>query len=260
MSFLTKTVQLILGKDLNFQVGFIICGTQKGGTTALDYYLRLHPEICMANKKEVHFFDNDRNFLNQDPNYFAYHIHFNPKSIHEIIGEATPIYMYWNHVMERIRHYNPNIKLIVILRNPIHRAFSHWNMERDRKRENRTFWKAIQEEGIKNKTRNQDRTFSYIDRGFYSRQIIEIYKYFEKEQLLILKNEDLRNNPNIVLDKVAEFLSITAFEDIRHEEIHSRKYLSKINHREYEFLSLLYRNEIQDLENLLNWDLSSWSK
>ena len=50
-------------KKLTFKVGFIICGTQKGGTTALDYYLRLHNQICMAKKKEVHFFDEDNGQL-----------------------------------------------------------------------------------------------------------------------------------------------------------------------------------------------------
>jgi hypothetical protein len=52
MSLFEKTIKVILGKDLDFQVGFIVCGTQKGGTSALDHYLRLHPEICMANKKD----------------------------------------------------------------------------------------------------------------------------------------------------------------------------------------------------------------
>ena len=54
---------MIFKLNQHFSIGFIICGSQKGGTTALDYYLRLHQDICMAKKKEVHFFDNDKYFL-----------------------------------------------------------------------------------------------------------------------------------------------------------------------------------------------------
>ena len=141
---------LFLKKKLDFKVGFIICGTQKGGTTALDFYLRLHNQICMADKKEVHFFDKDELFQRNKLDYSHYHSFFTPNSSHKIIGEATPIYMYWKNVVKRIYSYNPFIKLILVLRNPARRAFSHWNMETQRKRENRTFWKAINEE-ISNK-------------------------------------------------------------------------------------------------------------
>ena len=88
--------------------------------------------------------------------------------------------MYWNQAIERIYEYNPKIKLILILRNPINRAFSHWNMERDRNRENRSFWDSINEEKSRllSSDYTQHRTFSYLDRGFYSIQIKKINKYF----------------------------------------------------------------------------------
>ena len=149
MSLIKNKINYILGKNFDFKIGFIICGTQKGGTTALDRYLRLHPEICMANKKEVHFFDSDKYFQKQNPDFSKYHFHFNPKDHHKIIGEATPIYMYWENAIKRIHNYNPNMKLIAVLRNPTARAFSHWNMERDKGRENRTFLTAILDEDSK---------------------------------------------------------------------------------------------------------------
>ena len=73
-------------------VDFIICGTQKGGTTALDVHLREHTEIHMAAKKEVHFFDRDKHFV-KSPNYAQYHQHFSPQAQHRVVGEATPIYV-----------------------------------------------------------------------------------------------------------------------------------------------------------------------
>ena len=56
---------MIFKSKLKQPLNFIVCGTQKGGTTALDYYLRSHQEICMAIKKEVHFFDNDNYFKHE---------------------------------------------------------------------------------------------------------------------------------------------------------------------------------------------------
>ena len=149
MSFFKKKFQSILGKYPFSRIDFIIAGTQKGGTTALDEYFRTHQSICMAHKKEVHFFDEDRYFEKKSPNYSKYHKYFSPNDYSQVIGEATPIYMYWNKAIERIHVYNPQIKLIIILRNPIDRAFSHWNMERDKGRESRTFLKAILDEASK---------------------------------------------------------------------------------------------------------------
>jgi hypothetical protein len=163
-------------------IDFIICGTQKGGTSALDAYLREHPEICMADHKEVHFFDNEDNFSRSKPDYSKYHSHFSPKTTHNIVGEATPIYMYWNDAPRRIWEYNPNVKLIVLLRNPIERAYSHWNMERQRNVENLSFWDAIQNE--KERCREtlplQHRLYSYVDRGFYLGQIRRLWAFFWK--------------------------------------------------------------------------------
>ena len=64
---------MIFKSKLKQPINFIVCGTQKGGTTALDYYLRTHQEICMALKKEVHFFDNDNYFKHEKIDYEFYH-------------------------------------------------------------------------------------------------------------------------------------------------------------------------------------------
>jgi hypothetical protein len=73
-------------------VNFLICGTQKGGTSALFVYLKEHPEICMSDVKEVHYFGCAKHFANGKPDYAKYHAYFNPKKNQKIIGEATPSY------------------------------------------------------------------------------------------------------------------------------------------------------------------------
>ena len=163
MSFFKKKFQSILGKYPFSRIDFIIAGTQKGGTTALYEYFRLHQNICMADKKELHFFDEDRYFEKKNPNYSKYHRYFSPNDHSQVIGEATPIYMYWNKSIERIYVYNPQIKLIIILRNPIDGAFSHWNMERDKGRERRTFLKAILDEESKINSPNVIAFFGNLD-------------------------------------------------------------------------------------------------
>tara|TARA_B100000886_G_C20398360_1_gene481450 strand:+ start:324 stop:1082 length:759 start_codon:yes stop_codon:yes gene_type:complete len=250
---------MIFRSKLKEPINFIVCGTQKGGTTALDYYLRSHQEICMAIKKEVHFFDNDNYFNHEKVDYEFYHKFFRPQKTHKIVGECTPIYMFWKDSMRRIYDYNSKIKLIIILRNPIERAFSHWNMEVQRKREHRTFWDAINEE-VNNlsKNLNKSRTFSYLERGLYSSQIIGIHKYFERKQLLCLKSELLKSQPHLVLDEIANFLKVSKFNKIDKIDVHSRKYKFSLKANERNFLKRFFEVDIFQLENLIGWDLSAW--
>lgn len=138
--------RVYLQGDDERKVNFLICGTQKGGTIVLDAYLRTHPEICMANHKEIHYFDREKYFLYQKPDYRQYHEFFNPNQNHKVLGETTPLYMYWYTAPRRNWEYNSNMKLILILRNPIERAYSHWNMQRDRGYDTLPFHKAIQSE------------------------------------------------------------------------------------------------------------------
>ena len=260
MSFVSNTIKPIFTKKSEFNVSFIICGTQKGGTTALDYYLRAHHEICMANKKELHFFDDDQNFKLKKVKYTNYHKNFSPKKNHRVIGEATPIYMYWENSIKRIHKYNPKMKLIIILRNPIKRAFSHWNMETEKNKEHLNFKKALELElsNLKSKKLYQDRVRSYLARGLYSNQIKQILKLFKMDQLLIIQNEKLRNFPNEVMAQISTFLSIAPFKKIEHKNIHSRKYKIELTKNEIQFLQDFYSNEISILEELLGWDLERW--
>lgn len=241
-------------------VNFVICGTQKGGTSALDAYLREHPEICMAGRKEVHFFDNESFYGNGKPDYSRYHSSFNPQASHRLIGEATPIYMYWYDAPRRMWEYNPNMKLIVILRNPIDRAYSHWNMERYRNAESLPFWDAIQDEQkrCREALPYQHRVYSYVDRGFYLEQLRRLWFYFSKDNVLVLKNEHLKDQPYDTLKDVCAFLGIDNFKIIKTREVHSRPYFSKMSDKEKEYLRFIFEHEIRNIEAVLGWDCSDW--
>ena len=139
--------RLLRPKPNPTKIDFVIAGTQKGGTTALDHYLRSHPGLCMAARKEVHFFDEDRHFTAEHrprrAGYADYHALFPDDREGKVTGEATPIYMYWRDAPPRMREYRSDLRIILVLRNPIERAFSHWNMERQRGGDDLDFWTAI---------------------------------------------------------------------------------------------------------------------
>lgn len=246
--------------EMNKKVDFIICGVQKAGTTALDAYLREHPEVCMADKKEVHFFDNENYFKNGRTNYKLYHSYFSNCSGNKLIGESTPIYSYWNNAPKRIWEYNPEIKLILLLRNPIERAYSHWNMEQSRGAEMFSFSDAIRKEPERCRQAYpyQHRVYSYIDRGFYTLQLQELYKYFQRKQLLTLKNEDLKNKPKEMLDKICDFLGIDRQPNIENKNVHAIPYQNLMKKSDKVFLREIYEDEIHNLGKMLDWDCTNW--
>ena len=241
------------------KVDFMICGTQKGGTTALAAYLNSHPQIFIPEAKEVHFFDNE-DYDWRFPDWSHYHVHFSRAKEWQICGEATPITMWWRPAMERLWRYNPHMKLIVLLRNPITRAFSHWNMEVQRGAEALGFIEAIMQERERCRVSLplQHRVYSYVDRGFYVSQLREIWRFFPRSQLLVLRQEQLMLEPATALEDVYSFLGLasTAFGGsiIKHR----RSYDLPMSRQALHFLRQTYWHEICQLQDLLDWDLADW--
>ena len=242
------------------KVSFVIGGTQKGGTSALASFLRQHPQICMpAERKELHFFDREEEFSGK-PSYRDYHSSFHPENGQTVIGEATPIYMYWNPAPARIWTYNSAMKWVVILRDPAERAFSAWNMEKQRGRENLSFEEAIEKETARCREALplQHRTYSYADRGFYAAQLRRLFSIFGREQCLVLLNEDLRNHHQKTLRDVFKFLNVDdsfapdAAEVFHHEidQVPSAATIDKLRR--------MFYFDVRELEELLPRELKAW--
>lgn len=103
---------------------FLIIGAQKCGTSSLFYYLLQHPELALPEKKEIHFFDaKHQNGIGWYEDHFSH-----KKKADKQTGEATPYYLFHPLVPQRIAIHYPQIKLIVLLRSPIDRAYSHFWM------------------------------------------------------------------------------------------------------------------------------------
>ena len=200
------------------RLDFMIVGGQKCGTTALAHFLSQHPEIGMASPKEVHLFDA--------PNYSP---EWTPEQIDKrygsnlahcagarIMGEATPSYMFVPEIGQDLKRYNPDLKLIVLLRDPVERAISHYYMETGRGRERRPLWLALLREPFRlRRCRNgrvrgsETQRCSYRTRGLYSLQLLNIFRYFDREQVLVVDSHDLSQRHDEVLGRVFAFLGVS---------------------------------------------------
>lgn len=242
------------------KVGFLIAGVQKGGTTTLDGYLRQHPAIGMARRKEPHFFDDEAAFAAGDPDYQAYHDEFDPVSNASIFGEATPIYTWWHDAPRRIWAYNPRMRLIVLLRGPIQRAWSHWKMAVRLEAETLDFYTAIREEAERCRAALplQHRMYSYLDRGFYSEQIRRLRRFFPEDQLLFLKSETFFAAPQATLDRICRFLSVAPLAFAPQDPANRDDSDALLSEEDRRFLRERFRHDIQETEALLGWQCPDW--
>ena len=211
------------------RLGFMIVGAQKCGTTALARFLSRHPEIGMADPKEAHLFDA--------PDYSG---GWSPKEIDEryrpsfehcpgatVRGEATPIYMLLPEVARELHRYNPELKLIVLLRDPVERAISHYYMERARGDERLPLWLALLSEPFRLRrcrdARQADsamRRHSYRRRGLYSLQLRNLYRHFDRSRVLVIRTNDLLRRHDTVLRQVFAFLGVSGNVRIAPERVY----------------------------------------
>jgi hypothetical protein len=241
------------------RLDFILAGAQKSGTTALHYFLSRHPDITMGDKQEMHFFDNEEIFSGPF-HYELLHKHFPPVPPSTIAGECTPIYIYWKPAMERIWKYNPKIKLVIILRNPVDRAFAHWNMQRFKGREPLDFLDAVKEE--KNRAKEaaplQSRRYSYVGRGFYATQLERVFKFFPRGQVKIIKFEEFRDRKDKTLNLVFRFLSVESGISSRDKDRNIVPYEREITAEERKAVYGIFADDITKLEQMLGWDCADW--
>ena len=238
------------------RVDFVVIGAQKAGTTALFDHLSDDPRLNLSAVKETHFFD-DESVDWSAPDYGAYHRHFDPAR-RGLRGEATPIYVFWPDSLERLAAYNPRAKLILMLRDPVGRAFSHWQMEYARGVETLPFAHAVREgrrrlDGLPDHHPDR-RVFTYVERGFYGAQVEHLLTLFPKEQLLVLLADDLRRRPSEALAAVSRFLGLDPLPGaVAPREVHVARafdYGSSLTEEDRAYLSGLFAQDLAKLEVL----------
>jgi len=241
---------------------FFICGVQKGGTTALDGFLRDHPAVEMARVKEIHFFD-DESIPWDGPDYAKLHSFFDASTPARRRGEATPIYSYWPNAMERLRVYNEAAKLILVLRHPVLRALSHWRMETTRGWETLPFSEAIRpaaRERVRLAPGGVHRVFSYVERGFYAPQIERLFGLFPNDQLLFLRTDALWSDPAATLQEVQSFLEIPLVRNAEQRRVvpfESDKSVP-LAPEVADYLAALYADDIRRTQSLTGLNLQGW--
>jgi len=252
---------------------FIIIGAGRAGTTALYTYLIQHPSIITAST------DNDEPVA--DLHFFEYMIsdkiswyksHFPRKSKNSFVtGEFTSTYMYHKNVPERIFNLIPKIKLIVILRNPIDKAYSTYNQQSHFNEVTSSFEETIKAEFARidlnknhieytNNNPNFDNYVEYniIRHGIYFNYLEKWLKIFPKKQIFVVDSNELENFPQQTLNKVFEFLNLSPREIPNLAKVNVGKY-SPMTESTRESLIEFYKSHNAKLNNLLGTNFD-WNK
>jgi hypothetical protein len=218
---------------------FLIIGAQKAATSSLYSYLIQHPNLVPAKNKEVNFFNVDSNYYQGKKWYHAqFHRYINPLKRHVTL-EATPEYLYIPFVAERIAKYNPNMKFIVVFREPVSRAYSAWNMFRKLHasgkvpsvieksyienipnnlkeilfaKEYPSFEEVVKLEMKYMEEKNAPLEPSFLRRGIYVTQLEQYFKYFKQEQFLFLEFNEATKELPLTLHKISTFLQLPDYQ------------------------------------------------
>ena len=287
------------------KVNFFIAGAPKSGTTSLYQYLCQHKEIEMCSIKEPDFFSStalkkEQTYYGNDPikSIEKYNKLFsNKKDL--LRGEASVSYLFYDDVAKKIKKYNEKAKIIIILRNPVDRAFSHYLMDYRLGLVSENF-----EDIVKKRIDHKNALLyyqQYVSVGEYYHQVERYIKVFGPEKLLIVNYDDFKNNLADAFEKICLFLNISHTFKVDFTKSYNiykrprnkivrwvysftrlRKILSqiipkiavnyiikmlfteskkpKLSSGARKFLISHYKDDIINLSKLLNQDLSSWIK
>ena len=305
---------------------FFVVGAAKAGTTSIYNYIKLHPEVYVSLIKEPNFFSTDIDVSKFRKTYkkeielgyeqfYKYgtqaHLTFirswedyyklfeNVKN-EKAIGEFSTSYLYSKIAAKNIYNNIENAKIIIVLRNPIERAFSHYIMDLKIGYTNLSFMEAIKKD-MNAKEKGWGITSLYLELGEYYEQVKRYLDIFPKESVKIYLFEDLKNTKNLILD-LYEFLNVNPdlyFPDVSQKFnrgkipksktlfyfatkigfinlgrkimpsyiknkfkklLFSEKSLPRLTDNEKKFLISYYEKDVKKLSELIERDLSSWLK
>lgn len=204
---------------------FLVGGPPKGASTSLYFYLKQHPEIYASPVKQTRFFSV---FYDKGIDYYL-KTYFSGVKDEKMVGEATPTYFLLPYVAKRIYDFNPDMKIIFCLRNPVERAFSGWSMRVNNGTEHLPFKEAMEEnfkqrQHLKFETEEEGRVWqedmlrddrleetgsrTYLEGGMYSYNLKAYLKYFPQEQIKVIFMEDLQKDVRKTMKEVYAFLGV----------------------------------------------------
>ena len=238
---------------------FLCIGAQKGGTTSLINYINLHPELYM-HPQELHFFDS----TTYNPNRIGeYESKFKTDKKHS--GEKTPSYGYLRYTIDRIHFHYPDIKLIYIIREPISRAFSQYNMfcHGSGKRPNISKFlsemQATTNLDISKVSQNIGDKYEFF-RGCYIEHIEYILTKFPRENVYIGISEEIRSNKEEEYNKIYEFIGVHRNPINQNKDTHIRPYSVILDKKTAKTIHSLYKPYNERLYQFLGRSIPSWEQ
>ncbi len=199
---------------------FLIVGAAKSGTTALHEYLQQHPQVYMTPSKETNFFAFEGEVVDfngpgddgiQSFSLTAletYQGEFKQVTNELALGEACPSYLYLPKAAKTIKKYIPDSRLIVILRNPVERAYANFlHLVRDNREPHNDFMLALKDEANRIKN-NWEWFWHYIQVGYYGEQLQRYYEIFSPSQIKVCLYEDLQEKPVELIQDICRFVKI----------------------------------------------------
>ena len=209
------------------KVGVFIVGAPKAGTTSLHYYLNEHPEILMSSMKEPDFF-LEKEIADLGLYYGTtrintpqkYHNLFSDKKDEKIFGESSVSYLYYPEVPKRIKEYNTKAKIIIMLRNPVDRAFSHYLMD------SRLGLLSDKFEDVFNKKEGL-KFQQYFLLGNYYEQVKRYFDEFSKENVHIIRYSDFKKDAEQEVQKAFKFMDIDSSCKVNFKTVHNSFFMPK---------------------------------
>lgn len=185
-----------------------LIGVQKAGTTSLDNWLSQHPGIySYQSLKDTHLFGlyNSKKEIELRLEKEQVSVFANEK----IVLHAAVNYIFYPAMLKAIHRDAPESKIIIILRNPVDRAVSSYYYFKKMFREKRPIDKALMYTPGNNFSFTKDNNdFTYIEHGFYHQQLVECFRYFNKDNVLIIDFDKMKINPADTMQKVFAFLQV----------------------------------------------------
>ena len=181
------------------KVNFFLAGCQKTGSTWLYECFKEHPEICVPTKDAIHYFT-----INHFEGLEWYNKWFEPKPSEKIICDTTPSYIRDPYTAQRIYDYNPEAKLLFVLRNPIERSFSHYWHQKRKGKVNYNFDAPLHY----NDVGNYDMYNMWINSSMYYSQLKSYFEIFNNNQLKVLLFDDLKEDSNKFLEEIFQFMGV----------------------------------------------------
>lgn len=305
---------------------FFVVGAAKSGTTSLYEYMKMHPQIYMAPIKETHHFSTDidnskfrpnyarslnkdlSKFLETDMQEGIFHAFVKERDQYDklfknvkdekAIGEITNSYLYSQEAARNIFTRFPDAKVIMMLRNPIDRAFSHYLMDLRIGYETNDFMTALKKDMARD-PKGWGISNLYVEIGMYAEQVKRFIEIFPERQRRIYLFDDFKKDAGAVVKDMFTFLGVDPNVDIDYSQkfnpsfIPKNKLIGKLNTQkkikdwlkgvlpksvkskfkktfytdkdlpritpaERKFLADIFRNDVMKLGKLLNRDLSKW--